>query len=110
MVSWMIDLLILALLAVALAWGAVLARRIARLQAALIDLAPALQAFSDAVDQSERSVGAMRAEADRMQAEAERLPLQRAQAAPATRSSRAANDRSALVRSFFETARARGNA
>lgn len=96
MSSFWIDAVILLLLALALIWGAVLARRIARLQAALIDLAPALQAFCDAVDQSEQSVREIRAEADRLQA---------SEARRATPEAASPVGRNAMVRSFFETAR-----
>jgi len=99
MISWAIDALILLLLFAALGWGLVLGRRIARLQAVLLELAPVLQAFSDAVDQSEQSLDALRSEADRLEKAAERLPAEGQPARPVS------DDRGALVRSFFETAR-----
>ena len=98
MTSLLIDLVILAALAAALAWGVVLARRIARLQAALTDLAPALQAFCDAVEQSERSVGEIRRETDRMSEIGQRVLPEPVK--PAT-------DRQDMVRRFFAAARLR---
>ncbi|MFC0281291.1 hypothetical protein [Falsigemmobacter intermedius] len=99
MISWAIDGLILLLLFAALGYGLVLGRRIARLQAVLLELAPVLQAFSDAVDQSEQSLDALRSEADRLERAARQLPDE-----PPVRKA-PQDDRSALVRSFFETAR-----
>ncbi|RRH69878.1 hypothetical protein [Falsigemmobacter faecalis] len=101
MISWAIDALILVLLFAALGWGLILGRRIARLQAVLVELAPVLQAFSDAVDQSEQSLEALRSEADRLETASRRLPAD----LPATATASAVPDRGALVRSFFETAR-----
>lgn len=108
MTSWWIDLVILAGLAAALIWGAVLARRIARLQAALLELAPALQAFCDAVDQSERSIEDIRRETDRMEQQAQRsteLQARAAITAPDPLPGKA--DRNDLVRRFFDAARGR---
>lgn len=108
--SLLIDGIILALLAAALIYAAVLARRIAKLQRALLDLAPALQAFCDAVDQSERSVDEIRRETDRLQSEADRaakLVLPSGPDAAARAAPRAKPDRSDLVRGFFEAARMR---
>lgn len=109
--SLLIDLVILALLAGALVYGVILTRRISKLQKALVDLAPALQAFCDAVEQSERSVEEMRAETDRMSREANRrvMPSPRYAPEPAARQASKGNDRSDLVRRFFETARTRAN-
>lgn len=101
MTFWWIDLVILAGLAAALIWGAVLARRIARLQLALLELAPALQAFCDAVDQSERSVEDIRRETDRME-QAQRHGAPRPPEPPPARP-----DRNDLVRRFFDAARGR---
>lgn len=98
MISLLIDLVILAALAAALVWGVVLARRIARLQAALAELAPALQAFCDAVEQSERSVAEIRRETDRMSEAGLRAAPEPAK--PAT-------ERQDLVRRFFAAARMR---
>ena len=86
-----------------LGYGLVLGQRIARLQAVLVELAPVLQAFSDAVDQSEQSLEGLRTEADRLERAATRVPP----AAAAGRRDAAAfeTERSVLVRSFFETAR-----
>lgn len=106
--SLLIDGIILALLASALVYGAVLARRIAKLQRALLDLGPALQAFCDAVDQSERSVDEIRRETDRLQTEANRaakLVLPSTAEAAARAAPRAKPDRSDLVRGFFAAAR-----
>ena len=110
-ISLLIDGLVLTLLAGALIYGVILSRRIARLQSALVELAPALQAFCDAVDQSERSVGEIRREADRLQEEnsrSARLTATRSlPGAPAKPAVSAKNERSDLVRRFFETARMR---
>lgn len=103
-ISLLIDGIILALLAGALTYGIILSRRIARLQSALIELAPALQAFCDAVDQSERSVGEIRRETDRLQQEATRVATQAPTAKPAAP---VKAERSELVRMFFEAARMR---
>lgn len=100
-ISLLIDCVILCALFGALVYGVILARRIARLQAALVELAPALQAFCDAVDQSERSVADIRRETERL----ERVAVQ-----PPTSPEKAKKkDRTDLVRMFFETARTRTN-
>lgn len=116
-ISLLIDAVLLALLAAALIYAVMLSRRIARLQSALLELAPALQAFCDAVSQSERSVEEIRRETDRLQEEARRMPSAEASrqasrraagtAAPDTGLLRATPDRSELVRNFFEAARMR---
>ena len=96
-ISLLIDLAILAGLVGAITYGVVLSRRILRLQNALLELAPALQSFCDAVDQSERSVSEIRREADRLQEQAQ---------AVAAKPSQPPN-RSDLVKRFFETAKMR---
>lgn len=96
-ISLMIDLAILVSLVCAMCYGLVLSRRIVRLQSALAELAPALQAFCDAVDQSERSVSEIRRETDRLQEQAQ-----------AIKSPPAATNRGDLVKRFFETAKMRG--
>lgn len=100
-ISLLIDCVILCALFGALVYGVILARRIARLQAALVELAPALQAFCDAVDQSERSVADIRRETERL----ERVAVQ----PPAPPEKAKKKDRTDLVRMFFETARTRTN-
>lgn len=104
-ISLLIDCVILFALLGALLYGVILARRIARLQAALLELAPALQAFCDAVDQSERSVADIRRETDRLES---LPPRAEAQAAPRPDKTKK-KDRTDLVRMFFETARTRTN-
>lgn len=94
-ISLMIDLAILASFIGALIYGFILSRRIMRLQKALLELAPALQAFCDAVDQSERSVEEIRREADRLQEQSQVV-----KSAPPSRTD--------LVRRFFETAKRGG--
>ena len=101
MSSLLIDLVILAALAAALVWGVILARRIARLQTALAELAPALQAFCDAVEQSERSVQEIRRETDRMSEVGQRVVPE------AAKPQVAGAERQDLVRRFFAAARMR---
>lgn len=108
MISWIIDAVIILGLVTTLAWGAVLARRIARLQSALIELAPALQAFCDAVDQTERSVEQIRQETNRMEQEAERIGSLQTRVKPVAAERPIQTDRSDLVRRFFDAARSRG--
>lgn len=57
----MIDLMIASLLVATLCYGYVLSRRISKLRAALIELGPMFEAFSEAVGQSEKAVKDMRA-------------------------------------------------
>lgn len=112
MTSLLIDLVILFLLGLALIYALVLARRIARLQSALVDLAPALQAFCDAVDQSERSVAQIREETDRLQDQADRAQAAAKSVGVKVEAVKPASTkpaRSDLVRMFFETAKTRAN-
>ena len=96
-ISLLIDLAILLGLAGAITYGVLLSRRIVRLQRALLELAPALQSFCDAVDQSEKSVSEIRREADRLQEQAKVVAAK--PAAPPNRSD--------LVKRFFDTAKMR---
>lgn len=105
-ISLLIDAIILIALVGAVTYGVILSRRIARLQSALIELAPVLQAFCDAVDQSERSVEEIRREADRLE-RGKTLVATRGPDLP--RTTKAKPDRGDLVKMFFETARTRTN-
>lgn len=56
----MTDLLIISFLVATLVYGYILSRRLEKLRNVLIELKPVLDAFSDAVDQSEKSVATMK--------------------------------------------------
>jgi hypothetical protein len=64
----LIDLAILGLLGGGIGYGYLVSRRLERLRGALVAFGPALQAFCDAVDRSERSVQDLRAESGRLDA------------------------------------------
>lgn len=64
----LVDLAILALLCGGVWHGYMVSRRLERLRGALVAFGPALQAFSDAVDRSEKSVRDLRAESGRLEA------------------------------------------
>ena len=108
-ISLIIDFVILLALAAVFVFGIILWQRIAHLQDGLADLGPALQAFCDAVDQSERSVGQMRVEANRLQSEATRLEtrIERGVQKIEPPLTKARADNGDLVKMFFDTARMR---
>ena len=56
----LIDIIILALLGLTIGYCVILSRRMERLHSALLDLGPALDSFSAAVDRSEQTVADMR--------------------------------------------------
>lgn len=119
----MIDFVIVALLLVAVGFGLVLERRVARLRAMLEELGPMVEQFALAVDRSEDTVQALRSVAET--GPAPRKPARPAPqpgiapAAKARRSHsatiRSANgsaaptpdDKSELVKSFFASAKDR---
>ena len=103
--SLLIDLLIFFLLAAVLIYAVVLTRRISRLQSVLIELAPALQAFCDAVDQSERSVAEIRRQTDRMEESSARSTANQSQPRLTVSPRPPKPGRADLVRMFFETAK-----
>lgn len=64
----LIDLAILVLLCGGVWHGYLVSRRLERLRGALVAFGPALEAFSEAVDRSEKSVRDLRAESGRLEA------------------------------------------
>lgn len=64
----LIDMAILFLLGGAIFYGWLVSRRLERLRGALLAFGPALQAFSEAVERSERSVRDLRVEGGRIDA------------------------------------------
>jgi hypothetical protein len=115
MLSTLINLLFLVLLMVVMGYGVLLSRRVGRLMAALAELGPAIQAFSEAVDKSEQSVSAMKVAAveagQGVAREAEALRESTAAAAftsirrqPIAGMTRLTG-KSELVKSFFERGR-----
>lgn len=107
-----IDLAILAALVCAVLYGFVLSQRVARLMRILEDLQPAIAAFSQAVDKSESSATGLRSAAIKLAEEVGQA--KGAQSAPRRASvpARRAPDteKSDMVRGFFDTLHARGNA
>lgn len=122
--SFLIDMLILALLAGTLVYAFLVDRRVRVLMSVLRDMQPLVTNFSEAVDRTERSVSQMKTLAteppvSRPAPAAPAAPrLAEREAEPATLSFRSVRDpqrapsgvtrlrgKSDLVRGFFETAR-----
>lgn len=70
----LIDLAILGLLCGGIGYGWLVSRRLERLRGELVAFGPALQAFCQAVDRSERSVQDLRAESGRIEAAGQAAP------------------------------------
>ena len=64
----LIDLAILALLGGGIGYGYLVSRRLERLRSALVAFGPALDAFCQAVERSEKSVQDLRAESGKLEA------------------------------------------
>ncbi|MHA6327024.1 flagellar motor switch protein [Roseivivax sp. CAU 1753] len=125
MVGEFIDIVIVALLVVAIGFGMVLDRRVRRLTNALRELKPTVEDFSIAVDRSEDSVSALRSdfEPDAIPAAAPKAEqeMDRPSSLLSFRSRRVetpvppakpsgvknVDGKADLVRDFFETARSR---
>lgn len=119
--SYMIDVLILVLLAGTLGYAFLVERRVRNLMRILRDMEPMVGEFSAAVDKSENSVTMLRAVADKVRTPFSSAP-QKAEDDTADivsfRSTRempsrpvgvtSVSGKSDLVRGFFETARSRG--
>lgn len=102
----MVDVFILSLLLCSLGYGYILSRRLEKLRRVLIDLKPALDAFSDAVDQSQRSVAEMKEVSNDLAMRESGLvakPTQRVRASD----TKPAGKKDVLIRDFFSGRRGR---
>ncbi|MCA0922638.1 flagellar motor switch protein [Pseudooceanicola nanhaiensis] len=115
--SFLIDMIILALLAGTLIYAFLVDRRVRMLMAALRDMQPLVANFSEAVDRSEKSVTQMKTMATDISEPRRTHAAPEARSEPATLSFRSVRDpqraptgvarlrgKSDLVRGFFETA------
>ena len=118
--SYLIDILILALLAGTLGYAFIVDRRVRTLMAVLKEMEPVVGKFSEAVDKSESSVSLLKQMAEKVRTPAAPTFGQAPEAGQVVsfRTSREkvkkpagvtrVTGKSDLVRGFFETARTRG--
>ncbi|TGD61852.1 flagellar motor switch protein [Tabrizicola sp. WMC-M-20] len=117
MASLVIDGVVIVLLLGAIAYGTILSRRVERLMEALREMEPRVQEFSEAVDRSERSVGALHQAAQAVPALAEapdggaktatRPNVRDGRTRVVVPGSKMLSGKTDLVKGFFETTRSR---
>ena len=106
MYATLIDAIILVSLCGTVAYAWVLDRRVRKLMHVLRELKPMVSAYSEAVDRSERSLTALKAESARTEPPAPTRPAAKPTSPkPAPKVGQSASSKSDLVRGFFDLTR-----